>query len=199
MRTRMYAFALGGSLAGCSLDEPRIWASVLANAPFIYAAGLLVLSSLYQPWSRAVPGLKFGRRSHWATFAGLVALMVWAWPRAQFDGIGAYWLFFGSATGALWLLLWRIAMIWPKSQPFRWTGAVAFAVSTSPAIAGLASPAFAAYGSAGILAWLWGSMVGLTFVLVLVAVGLEAWRVGLRADRARAASEQGATPARPDP
>ncbi|MCY1058814.1 hypothetical protein [Nannocystis sp. SCPEA4] len=199
MRSRPYAFALVGLLAGCGLDEERIWASVLANAPFIYAVGVVVLYSLYRPWSRALPGLKFGRRSHWATFAGLAALMLWAWPRAQFDGIGAYWLFFGSATAALWLLLWRIALIWPKSQPFRWTGAAAFAISTSPAIAGLASPAFAGYGSAGILAWLWGSMVGLTFVLVLLVVGIEAWRVGLRADRARLASGQGATAAKPEP
>ncbi|MBZ5711745.1 hypothetical protein [Nannocystis pusilla] len=199
MRSRLHPFALVGLLAGCGLDEEQIWAGVLTNAPFIYAAGLVVLYSLYPPWSRALPGLKFGRRSHWATFAGLVALMLWAWPRARFDGIGAYWGFFGSATGALWLLLWRIGLIWPKSQPFRWTGPAAFAISTSPAIAGLASPTFADYGNAGIGAWIVGGMAGLTFVLVLLVVGIEAWRVGQHAERARPASEQGATAAQPEP
>jgi len=64
MRRGPYAIALLGLLCGCGIDHERIWASVLANAPVIYAAGVLVLHLLYGPWARAVPGLRFGNNSH---------------------------------------------------------------------------------------------------------------------------------------
>lgn len=188
MRRTPHPIALLGLLCGCSLDEERIWASVLVNAPFIYAAGLALLHLLYTPWARAVPALRFGHKSHWATLVVLVALAVWAGPRARFDGVGAYWLFFGGTTLTLWLLILRIALTWPKSQPYRWSGAAAFALSTSPAIAGLASPMFADYGEAGISLWIFCSAIGLSPLLVLAFVGWEARQVGRRATAGRAGS-----------
>jgi hypothetical protein len=189
MRRSPHPIALLTLLCGCSIDEERIWASVLANAPFIYMAGLALLHLLYTPWARAVPGLRFGNRSHWATLIVLVVLAVWAGPRARFDGVGAYWLFFGGTTLTLWLLVWRIALSWPRCQPFRWSGAAAFGLSASPAIAGLASPVFADYGEAGIPLWIFGSGFGLSPLLVLAFVGWEARQVGRRA--ARPQVEQG--------
>ncbi|MFY0535259.1 hypothetical protein [Nannocystis pusilla] len=109
--------------------------------------------------------------------------------RAQLDGFGAIWGCFGGTTLVLWLLICRIGLIWPKSQPFRWSGAAAFALSVSPAVAGLAIPELREFGKAGIFVWLFGSGLGVTPVLTLAVMIWEARRVGRHAERAIAAGE----------
>lgn len=180
MRRDPRAIAALALLCGCGPSYERTWAGVLVNAPFIYLAGLAVLYMLYGPWVRAYPQLRFGNKSHWATLAVLVALMVWAAPWARFDGVGAYWLFFGSTTVVLWLLIWRIALTWPKSQPFRWSGALAFALSTSPAVAGLAAEPLHEYGEFGVAMWILGSGFGLSLLAALAVLGHENWRLAQR-------------------
>lgn len=176
MRRGPRAFALLALCSGCG-DYERIWASVLVNTPLIYLAGLAVVYSLYEPWSRALPSLRFGRVGHWATLAALTALAIWAAPGVRLDGLPAIWGWFGGATMTLWLLALRIGLVWPKCQPFTWSGPLAFAASASPAVAGLASPNFSEYGKAGVFLWIFGSGMGLTFFVILAVLVWEARRL----------------------
>ncbi|MFY0535657.1 hypothetical protein [Nannocystis pusilla] len=175
-------------LTGC-LNEERVWAGALVHAPFIYLVGLAVVRALHGPWARAVPGLRFGRRSHWTILAGLAVLAIWAAPRTVFDGLVLFWGIFGGTTLTLWLLLLRIGLVWPKSQPFLWSGALAFGLTLQFSLVGLLQPEWRDYTDFGLLVLLFGGGFGVTVVVVLAVLGFEAWRIGRRADAAIVAGE----------
>jgi hypothetical protein len=182
------SLALALLLAGCTPHE-RIWAGALLHAPFIYLVGLALVHALYGPWSRAVPGLRFGRGAHWATFAALAALGMWAAPKTRLDGLVAFWGLFGGTTLTLWLLVLRLGLVWPKSQPFLWSGAAAFGLSLQFALAGLLSPELEDYGELGIVLWIFGGGFGVTFAAVAALMGFEARAIGRRAAAAIAAGQ----------
>ncbi|WAS89830.1 hypothetical protein [Nannocystis punicea] len=191
MRRGPHAIALVLLLAGCGLHHERVWAGALLHAPFIYLVGLAVVYALYRPWARADPALRFGREHHWVTFAGLFVLAVWAAPKTKLDGLALFWGLFGGTTLTLWLLVLRIGLAWPKSQPFLWSGAAAFGLTLQFALAGLLDKDLKDYGEFGIVVWVFGGGFGATLAVVLAVLGFEARRIGRRADAAVAAVAAG--------
>ncbi len=170
----MLLVALSFLGADCEPSGPEAVGAVMAASPFVFVAGLVMLSLLYWIWKPMLQSPRFFHKSFGITLCVLIVLSPIAYftvPGASKWAGVALWMF-GTSYLSVLLVVWRIWLFKKSETAFSHAPLAALIGILSPApILFLAPLSHEATNALTIIPWLWPGLLGYTtFPLFMMAV-----------------------------